>query len=130
MTQSANVPIEDDFLQPEAVTKGVPQPDNLWIDEVDIAGESNIGPFTIKYTVYDTAVKVRVYLVGIQIASATLSAGSNQICASAKAGVVKGNICVVADFAAHELRVQGKHCYKKLDTSWQCKNFSKRIAGW
>jgi hypothetical protein len=57
-------------------------------------------------------------------------ADRNRLCLRAKSPTVKGEICVIADFTALELRAEGQHCYKKLDTRWQCKKFQKRIAGW
>lgn len=126
---STNEELEN-YIQPVADDKG-----NLseapWQDEVDILGSSNIGPIKVEYIIKGTTVQVVIYLLNLRVASATLSAGGKtSICIKAGAVLVKAEICIVADFDKNELRAKGQHCYKKLDTSWQCTKFSKRIAGW
>lgn len=75
-------------------------------------------------------IDVTIKLAGVKIGSGSITAGNNQLCAGANAGLVKANLCVTADFENKTVWVEGEVCTRKWTGGWDCNGFKTKIISW
>ena len=75
-------------------------------------------------------IQVSIKLAGVTIASGTITASNNSLCASANAGLAKARVCITADFSKKEVWVEGELCTRKWTGGWDCNSFKTKILSW
>lgn len=135
---------EEDEVQPTAEAFGVlssegcdeigPQSidtDALSTEMLSTTGvDWSFGPLRIVAQLSGATITVTISLLGLRIASATLSASNPTLRVSANIQAARAEVEVSADFARRTLSVAGRACVRIPPFRWRCRSFRLTILRW
>jgi hypothetical protein len=89
-----------------------------------------LGPLRIEARLSGATIRVTISLLGVRIASATLSTRNPTLRVSANVQAARAEVEVRADFTRRTLSVAGRVCVRVPPFRWRCRSFRLIILRW